>query len=244
MSTTSTPPSPEKLSPAAAEPAGFVQSAMAIIQKDFVLEWRGRARVNATLFFAILVLLLFSFAIGADSRLLGRIAPGFLWLTIFMASVMSLGESMRIESENEALEGLRLMPIDPRALFFGKALINAVYLWLLGVVLVPVVVAIYDVDIKLGTGPLLGVLAGGAAAISAPGTLQAAIAIQAKARDVLLPLLLFPLLVPGLLAAVKATELIMHGDAMNQLASWNSLLLAFAGIYWLLCTFLFGRVID
>jgi heme exporter protein B len=225
-------------------PAGFWASTVAVIYKDFVLEWRGRERMNATLFFAILVLLLFSFAIGADTKLLGRIAPGLLWMTLFMASVMSLGESMRIESDNDALEGLRLLPVDPRALFVGKAVINSIYLWLLGMALVPVLVAIYDVELKLGILRLSGVLAAGALAISAPGTIQAAIAIQAKARDVLLPLLLFPVLVPGLLAAVKATELIVHGDAMNQLGSWVSLLLAFAGIYWVLCTLLFGRVID
>ncbi|MEZ4273489.1 MAG: heme exporter protein CcmB [Myxococcota bacterium] len=91
-----------------------------VMRKDFLLEWRGRARINATLFFALLTLLMFSFAVGPDHAMLRRIAPGFLWLAIFLSSVLSLSESMRIERENDALDGLRLIPIDARALFWAR----------------------------------------------------------------------------------------------------------------------------
>lgn len=224
--------------------AGLWRSLLVVVAKDLRLEWRGRARVNATVFFALLVLLLFSFAMGPDHELHARTAPGFLWLGIFMASVMSLGESMRNELQNDALEGLRLLPLDGRALFLGKALVNAVLLWVLALVLVPAVVAVYGVGIRLGTPALLGVLALGALAISAPGTLYAAIAVQARAKDVLLPLLLFPVLVPCLLAAVKSTALVMHGDAMGELSGWLKLLGAFTLAYWAVCTILFPRVVE
>ncbi|MEZ4273488.1 MAG: heme exporter protein CcmB [Myxococcota bacterium] len=119
-----------------------------------------------------------------------------------------------------------------------------VFLFVLSVMMVPVAVAIYGTELALGFPRLCSILLLGAAAISAPGTLYSAIAAQARARDVLLPLLLFPILVPGLLAAVKATALVMHGDAMQQLSDWSTLLGGFALIYWILCTVLFGRVIE
>ena len=223
---------------------GMLKATMMVIRKDVTLEWRGRARLNATLFFALLSLLLFSFAVGTEPLLLRRTAAGFLWLAILLSSVMSLGESLRIEKENEALEGLRLLAVSARAIFLAKTLVNTVFLIALGAFLVPVAVAVYDLELLLGFPKMVAVIALGCAAISAPGTMYAAIAVQARARDVLLPLLLFPVLVPSLIAAVKATALILTGDAMNELGGWMTLLGATAAIYWIVCTLLFGRIIE
>ncbi len=223
---------------------GLLRATWVVMRKDLLLEWRGRARINATLFFALLTLLMFSFAMGPDHKLLQRTAPGFLWLAIFMSSVMSLAESMRSESDNDALEGLKLLPLDGRALFLGKSLVNSMFLLMLAIFLVPAAVAVYGVEIRMGFFPLIGVLAVGSLAISAPGTLYAAIAVQARSRDVLLPLLLFPVLIPGLLASVKATTLVMQGDVMGELDSWLKLLGAFAVVYWSVCTLLFPRVME
>jgi heme exporter protein B len=224
--------------------SGLARAVWLVVQKDAVLEWRSRARLNATIFFAVMTLLLFSFAVGPHHSLLTRNAPGFLWLAIFLASVLSLGESMRIESENDALDGLRLMPVDPLSLFLAKAIVNSVFLLALAVIMVPLALALYDAELKLGAGSLALILLLGTAAVSAPGTLYAALAVQARAKDVLLPLLLFPILVPGLLAAVKATTLIFEGDPMGQLASWRILLIVFNLTYWFLGGLLFGRVIE
>lgn len=138
-----------------------------VIRKDIVLEWRSRARVNATVFFAIMTLLLFSFAVGPHQAMLTRNAPGFLWLTIFLSSVLSLGESMRLESENDALDGLRLLPVAPLAIFLAKAIVNTLFLFALGLVIVPLALALYDANVALGAVPLLTVLFLGAAAVSA-----------------------------------------------------------------------------
>lgn len=222
----------------------FFGAIWAIAHKDMLIEWRGRGRINATLFFAILTLLLFSFAMGPESKLLTRVAGGFFWLALLLSSVMSLSESMRIERDNFALEGVRLIPVAPSAFFLGKALVNSLYLWMLSLVLLPMVAGVYGVSFKLGILPLFGVLALGSAAISAPGTLYAAMAVQARARDALLPLLLFPIVVPALLGSVKATTLIIEGDPMGQLSGWVTLLLVFVVAYWVLCTLLFGRVVE
>lgn len=216
----------------------------AVIEKDVRLEWRARTRLNAVLCFAVLTLFLFSFAVGPQQLLLSRLAPGFLWLALLLSSVLSLGESMRQDTDDDALEGQLLLGVDPMALYLGKALVNTGFLWALGVVLVPVAIALYDAPVRLGLWPLIGALGLGAGAISAPGTLYAALATYAKARDVLLPLLLFPVLIPGLLAAVKATSVIMLGDPMDECFGWMALLAAFNILYWSLCTISFGRIVD
>lgn len=127
----------------------IIMATIGIIRKDLLLEWRGRARLNATLFFAVMTLLLFSFAVGPKEKMLAQNAGGYLWLGILLSSVLSLGESFRIEKENEALEGLRLLPVDARALFLGKAVANTALLFGLSCFLVPVSVALYSVD-KIG----------------------------------------------------------------------------------------------
>lgn len=243
-------------------PPGLLRATFILLRKDLLLEWRTRARVNALLFFAFATLLIFSFALGPDTRLLQRAAGGYLWLAILFSSVLALGESFRVEAENQTLDGLRLTPTDARAIFLGKALGNAALLFLLGWFLLPIMVALYDVSIlprapgvpwfaevstaEIATqlGKYLLVLLLGCLSISAPGTVYSAIANNARARDVLLPLLLFPLIIPALLAAVKATGLVLGGDPMNQLGSWLALLGAFDVIYWALGFTLFPRVIE
>lgn len=223
---------------------GMFRTTWVLVRKDLLLEWRSRARANALLFFALATLLLFSFALGPDTTFLRRAAGGTLWLAILLASVLALGESFRVEQENGALDGLRLAPADARALFLAKAVANVVLLVLLGLVILPVLAALAGVNVTLGLGPLAGVLLLGCLAIAAPGTVYAAIASQARARDVLLPLLLFPLLIPALVAAAKATSLIFEGDPMLQLDSWLGLLAGFDLVYWSLGFALFPRVVE
>lgn len=222
----------------------LLSATVTIIRKDLLIEWRTRARINALVFFALATLLVFSFALGPDTALLRKNAAGYLWLGILFASVLSLSESMRVEVENLSLDGLRLAPASPRAIFLGKAIGNTVMLWALTWVITPVAAGLYDLSFKGGLGPLLGLLFLGCAAISAPGTLYAAIAANARARDVLLPLLLFPVLIPGLLASVKGTALILDGDPMHQVGSWVGLLSGFNVLYWSLGFALFPRVIE
>ncbi len=228
-------------------PPGILRGTVILLGKDLLLEWRTRARLNALLFFALATLLLFSFALGPDTRLLARNAGGYFWLALLFSSVLALGESFRVETENNALDGLRLAPSDPRSLFLGKALGNALLLFGMGCLILPVMVALYGVSLDPPleqTGKFLLVLLLGCLAISAPGTVYSAVANNARARDVLLPLLLFPLIIPALLAATKATGLVLQGDPMEQLESWLLLLTGFDVIYWGLGMALFGRVIE
>jgi heme exporter protein B len=213
------------------------------LRKDLLLQWRGRLQLVAVFAFGAAALLLFSFAVGPDSLALREHAAGFLWLSLLLSSTLSLAESFEREFERRAFQGLLLLPVSPRVLYYAKAIANWAQLALLGVSLVPVMVVLYDAG-TLRLGPLLGIILLGTAGLSAPGTLYAAMTAQARARQALLPLLLFPLVVPVLLAAVKATSLVILGDPMGQLGPWANLLVAFCLIQFALCGLLFGRVVE
>jgi heme exporter protein B len=213
------------------------------LAKDLLLQWRTRAQVVAIFLFGATALLLFSFAVGPNAEALRQHAAGFLWLGLMLSSTLTLAESFQSEMEQKALEGLLLLPASPRSLYYGKALANWAQLTLLGVALVPVMVVLYDAGTTRLVG-LFGVVALGAAGLSAPGTLYAAMTSQARAKQTLLPLLLFPLVVPVLLSAVKATSLLILGDPMLQIRSWTFLLVCFDLVHWSLCGLLFGRVVE
>ncbi|HEX6101365.1 MAG TPA: heme exporter protein CcmB [Thermoanaerobaculia bacterium] len=215
----------------------------AALRKELLLQWRTRGQMMAVFVFGATALLLFSFAIGPDASALRTFSAGFLWLGLLLSSTLTLAESFHSEMENRALEGLLLLPSDARALYYAKAIANWLQLALLGIALVPVMVVLYDAG-TLQLLKLLGVILLGTAGLSAPGTLYAGMTAQVKAKQMLLPLLLFPLIVPALLASVKATSLVILGDPMNQSGAWLTLLAAFDLIYWSLCGLLFGRVVE
>jgi heme exporter protein B len=216
---------------------------IAALRKELLLQWRTRAQLMAVFVFGASALLLFSFAVGPNADILRQFSAGFMWLGLLLSSTLTLAESYHAEMENRALEGLLLLPADPRALYYGKAIANWIQLMLLGVGLVPVMVILYDAG-TMRIGALLLVIALGTAGLSAPGTLYAAMTAQVRSRQTLLPLLLFPLIVPALLASVKATSYVVLGDPMGQSPAWIKLLVAFDAIYWSLCGLLFARVVD
>jgi heme exporter protein B len=219
--------------------------ALTVVRKDLLLEWRGRSRIISVLLFGVVTLLLFSFAVGPDSMALRASAAGFLVLALLLSSTLGLSESFRLEQEQRAVEGLLLLPVDPVALFYGKAMSNTLFLVLLAPILTPVALVLYAVEIEpIRLLVLLGLWAVAAAGLSAPGTLYAAMTSRLQSQDVLLPLLLFPLVVPVLLGTVKAVALILTGDPMEQIRSWTILLVSFAVIYWSICGLLFPHAIE
>jgi heme exporter protein B len=216
---------------------------IAALRKELLLQWRTRAQMMAVFVFGAAALLLFSFAVGPVAEILRQFSAGFLWLGLLLSSTLTLAESFHAEMENRALEGLLLLPANPRSLYYGKAIANWLQLVILGVALVPVMVVLYDAGTtRLLT--LLLIIMLGAAGLSAPGTLYAAMTSQVRSKQTLLPLLLFPLIVPALLASVKATSLMILGDPMGAAGSWITLLIAFDAIYWSLCGLLYGRVVE
>jgi heme exporter protein B len=216
---------------------------IAALRKELLLQWRSRTQFIAVFIFGAASLLLFSFGVGPNAEILRQFSAGFLWLGLLLSSTLTLAESFHAEMENRALEGLLLLPTDPRILYYGKAVANWIQLTLLGTALVPVMVVLYDAG-TTRVPALIGIIALGAAGLSAPGTLYAAMTAQIRAKQTLLPLLLFPLIVPALIASVNATSLVILGDPMQRLRLWIALLASFDAIYWALCGLLYGRVVE
>lgn len=224
----------------------LVTQTWTILRKDLLLEWRGRSRMVSVVLFGTVTLVLFSFAVGPDSTALRAGAAGFLVLALLLSSTLSLSESFRFEQEQRAMEGLLLLPVDAIALYYGKALASTLFLCLLAPILVPVALVLYSVEMEpMALARLLLIWGLAAAGLTAPGTLYAAMTSRLRSQDVLLPILLFPLVIPVLLGSVKAMALILLGDPMSQLWAWTLLLATFDLIYWVLCgMLLFSHAIE
>jgi len=195
-----------------------------IIRKDIRLEWRGRQGVPVMLVFSLLVVFLFNFALQLSPDLQAGLAAGLLWVSLAFAATLGLNRSISLERESGALDGLLLAPVDRSAIFFGKSLSNFLFTSLVALVLLPVFSLFYGNNI-LNLSLILIVLLGVGATTSL-GTLLAALSIQTRTRDVLLPVLLYPLALPILIAAVEASRGVLSGRALSDSRNWILLLLA------------------
>jgi heme exporter protein B len=198
-----------------------------IARKDALSELRGRQAAGSTFFFAALVLLLFGFALGPDSRRLTEAAPGLLWLAIVFGSLLTAARLHQLEAEDGALEELARYPVERRAIYLGKALAALGAMLVLGGVLLPVVAILYGIDLVAAWPALLATLLLGAIGLAAVGTFYAGVTVRMSAREVMLPLLMLPVIAPLLLAAVKATTAALLGDPLGELSAWLQLLAVF-----------------
>ncbi len=202
----------------------YLHTVWVVFRKDLRVEWRGRQGVPVMLVFALLVVFLFNFALQLNPDLQAGLAAGLLWVSLAFASTLGLNRSVSLERENNALDGLLLAPADRSAIFFGKMLSNLLFTLLVALVLLPVFSLFYKQNMLNPT--LLLVILLGLGAYTSLGTLLAALSIQTRTRDVLLPVLLYPLALPILIAAVEASRGILAGQHLGELRSWLFLLAA------------------
>ncbi|HEU4863197.1 MAG TPA: heme exporter protein CcmB [Candidatus Limnocylindria bacterium] len=201
--------------------------ALAIARKDALAELRGRHAAVSTLFFAAVVLLLFGFALGPDAQRLADAAPGLLWLALVFAGVLAVNRLHLLETDDGALEQLALYPITRRAIYAGKAVGGFVVMLVLGLIVLGAVGILFAVDVAGAVLPLVATVVLGAVGIAAVGTFYAGVTVRLRAREVMLPLLMLPVLAPLLLGAVKATAAALSGDPFGELGAWLQLLVAY-----------------
>ena len=206
---------------------GEARTALAIARKDAMAELRGRHATVSTLFFAAVVLLLFGFALGPDSARLAAAAPGLLWLAVVFAGILAVSRLHLLETDDGALEQLALYPVSRRAIYAGKALGGLAVMLVLGLLVLGAVGVLFAIDIGGAWLPLLTTVVLGAIGIAAVGTFYAGVTVRLRAREVMLPLLMLPVLAPLLLGAVKATAAALAGDPFGELGAWLQLLVAF-----------------
>lgn len=223
---------------------GEVRRALAVAWKDLVSEGRARSNVLAVIFFAGTALLLFAFAFGPDPQALRDAGAGVLWLTVLLSGILVFNRSYQMELEGGALEALLTYPGSRRSIFVGKLLANLVIVCLVEAVVLPLTAVLFHVPVLSGLPGVLATLFLGTFGLVTLGTFYAAISSRSRARDVLLPLLLFPMLVPVLLAAVQGTTAFWEGDAMGYGGAWLRLILAFDLIFFTAAIWAYEYVIG
>ena len=222
----------------------FARRTWAIVWKDVLVERRSKETVNAVLFFSVLLLFIFEFTLGADRERLAAVLPGLLWLGVLLAGLLGLGRSFVLERENDCWEALLLTPGDKGAVYVGKLCGNLLLMALVEVVVVTLFTLLMNVEIGRALPGLLLVLALGTLGIAAIGTLFGAMTAHVRARELLFPVLLLPMLVPVLLATVKATEALLLGEPLAAVAHWLKLLGAADVIYVVVGLLTFDAVLE
>jgi heme exporter protein B len=238
------PPLPFVGTPEGAPRPSELRRAAAVAWKDLTAERRTRANLNAVLFFAGLMLLLFGFALGPDGEALRRAGAGIVWLTVLYSGVLVFQRSYQLELEGGGLEVLLLSPGDRKSIFLGKLAANLALVLLVEAVVLPLSAALFHLPLGEGFFGIVGILLLGTLGFVTLGTFYAALASRVRAREVLLPLLLFPMLVPLLVGAVEATDALLSRNAMGDAGSWARLLAAFDLIFLVAATLAFEYVIE
>ncbi|MGH2447842.1 MAG: heme exporter protein CcmB [Chloroflexota bacterium] len=208
----------------------WAEQAWAVFRKDVLLEARSRASLNAMLFFAGLLLLIFSFALGPDRQQLQTVAPGLIWLALIFAGLLAFGRSYQLEAENNAFEGLLLVARHRSAIYLGKLLGAGAVIFLIEIIIVPIMAILYDLNLWQAMPALLLIGLLGILGYAAIGALYGALTMSLRTREVLLPLLLLPVTVPVILGATVATGAIMAGRP-DALQPWVGVLVVFDAIF-------------
>ncbi len=220
----------------------FLKTVMAVVWKDLAAELRSREMLSAMLVFALLVILIFNFALELDLPTRRSVTAGVLWVTFAFAGTLGLNRSMAIEKDRGCLDGLLLAPVDRSAIFFGKAIGNLVFMLIVEAIVLPVYSLLYNTNL-FNPGLLLVILLG-SIGYAAVGTLLASMAVQTRTRDVMLPILLFPVIIPVLLAAVKASAGFIAGQTLADVMPWINLLIVYDIIFTAVAFMTFDSVVE
>ncbi|GAC1430861.1 MAG: heme exporter protein CcmB [Terriglobales bacterium] len=219
-------------------PSGITR---ATLVKDLRLEWRSKDAINSMLFFALLVVVIFSFAFDPTAEESRRIAGGLIWVAFLFAAVVALNQTWARELRNQVLDAYRVSPAPANPLFLAKAIGNFIFVGVLEIVMTPLFVMFYKLR-PLGPGwQLIFVAIFGTWALVVNGTFFAAMSLRTRSREIMLPLLLFPISIPAVLAMVNGTTAILSGE--NPAKFWIVLLVAYDVVFTIASLLLFETVL-
>lgn len=221
----------------------FLRKIGAVAWKDLRAEWRTREMFSAMFVFSLLVIIIFNFALELRAENARVLLPGILWVAFTFSGMLGLNRSFIQEKDRGSLEGLLLCPVDRSAIYLGKMLANAALMALVEIFILPVAFVLFNLSFESLPGVAVVTLLG-TMGFAGVGTLFSAMAVNTRAREVMLPLLLFPVAVPLIIAAVKVTAGIMDGLPGTELARWWQLLIGFDVIFLVLSFMLFDYVIE
>ncbi|HKO18979.1 MAG TPA: heme exporter protein CcmB [Acidobacteriaceae bacterium] len=220
----------------------YFSHVLAHLRKDLRLEWRSRDAINGMLFFSLLVVVVFSLAFDPTAAMSRQIAGGILWVALLFAATTALNQAWTRELRNRVLEAHRMTPSPPSTLFLGKAIANLIFVAIVEAILAPLFVVFYNLH-AVGQGWLLAaVMPLGTWALVCNGTFFAALGLRTRNRELLLPLILFPISIPALLGMMQATTGILTGEFSPN--PWIRLLIGYNLAFTTVCLLLFETVLN
>ena len=220
----------------------YLRALGAVIWKDLAAELRSRELLSSMLVFALLVILIFNFALELDAKTRSTVTSGVLWVTFAFAGTLGLNRSMAMEKDRGCLDGLLLAPVDRSALYFGKTIGNLIFMFIVEVIVLPVYSILYNTNL-FNPGLLLVILLGSIGYVTV-GTLLSSMAVQTRTRDVLLPILLFPVVIPVLIASVKGSSGFLQGIEMVDIWPWLNLLIVYDVVFTAIAFMTFDFIVE
>jgi heme exporter protein B len=222
----------------------FLQQVLALLAKDLKTEWRTREIFTSMFVFAVLVVVVFNFAIGADTELIRQVASGVVWVALLFATVLGLQRAGQMESEEDSLQGVLLALRDRSALFVAKMIAQMLYLLVVVICILPLCGIWFRIDFIACIGGLCVAFALGILGLSIVGTLFAMIALHTRACEVMLPMLFLPVSIPLTIAAVQATAQLIDGKSLGDIADHLTLLGIFDVVFFVLTLMIFDYVVE
>lgn len=214
------------------------------LKKDIRLEWRSKDAINSMLFFALLVVVVFSFSFDPNAEESRLIAGGLVWVAFLFAAVVALNQTWARELRNQVLDAYRVSPAPANSLFLAKAIGNFIFVTVLEALMVPLFVVFYRLRVLGPAWQLVPVAVLGTWAIVVNGTFFAAMSLRTRSREIMLPLLLFPITIPALISTVEATTVILVGDPTTSAKFWIVLLATYDVMFTIACLALFETVLH
>jgi heme exporter protein CcmB len=223
----------------------FIQTVWLVTRKDLLIEVRSREIVYTTIFFAISCVLVFAFGFVREGRAVEDAAAGILWISIAFSGTLALGRAFERERQSETLRALMMAPVDRPALYVGKLLGVLALLGAVELIVVPLIALMFQAALFAHPFLMLGLLASGTIGFAAVGTLFAAMLVRARSRDVLLPVLLYPITIPVIIAGVRGTAALLEVEANVPMArAWLSMLIFFDVVFITLALWTFEAVMT
>jgi heme exporter protein B len=216
----------------------------AIVWKDIITELRTKELFSSMFTLALLIIVIFNFAFDFSSELIPLAAPAILWVAFTFAGVLGLGRSFALEKEGNSILGILLTPTDRSLIFFGKMISNAIFVFMVELLILPMFVLFFNYNLSHSLIPLLPIIFLGTIGFVAVGTLFSAMALNTKLREVLLPILIFPIIIPVIVSSVKLTGAILGGNPISHTGPALQVLVSFDVIFLVVCSIVFEYVLE
>jgi heme exporter protein B len=215
---------------------------MAITRKDILSEFRTREIIVSVLMFTLLVIIIFNFAFGGTQEVINAAAPGMLWITFAFAGVLALNRSFIVEKEDGCLEGLMVSPASREVIYAGKMLASLAFMIVVEIIALPIFALLFNLNVL--TPQIITITLLATIGFVTCGTLFSALAVKTKARELVLPILFLPIVIPVIIGAVQSSATALSGGAWSEMAGWLGVIAAFDAVFVVVSIWIFNIVIE